>query len=506
MRMKDGKRKRLNYICLMRWLRQLTWPFYVSLLFGILVTAWQWFAINPDGIAYSDIALKWSQGHVYYAINAYWSPFWSWLLAPFFWLGIKPLVAIHMLQLLLLFLALCDWRRWLSWLSGKSRPNWLPWLELAGGINLAYYAQAIAGPDLLATILFLHFLRMLISDGRSVYTGMLLGVMFLTKAYLFYFGLLATIIVLIYRVQQGALWAVELRRILKILCVSLLLFIPWIYLLHHKYGTLGVGSAGNYNALYRYPGGVEHPWKTGGLIAPPDPYSTFAWTDITNIHSQYQRLQRQKPASIASILSYNLVKSVRLLLFNCAFAFIALFFWLRHKNKKFQQWPRAFVIAALAGLYLAGYQLFSAEHRYFWPVFMLVNSLPVLWTDSLPKNKLFTGMLCLLTTIPHSLFRGFFPRNGLDEYTQSTILIHKIPEGSRIASWHTRQSWFISFFNRYHDYGGLAGNGPHAYRLAAERHRIQYVLFTQSDLTAVKAAFPDQAIDSIGTWYYLKLK
>ena len=93
----------------MRWLRQLTWPFYVSLLFGILVTAWQWFAINPDGIAYSDIALKWSQGHVYYAINAYWSPFWSWLLAPFFWLGIKPLVAIHMLQLLLLFLALCDW-------------------------------------------------------------------------------------------------------------------------------------------------------------------------------------------------------------------------------------------------------------------------------------------------------------------------------------------------------------------------------------------------------------
>ncbi|MBL7813208.1 MAG: hypothetical protein JNL57_13380 [Bacteroidetes bacterium] len=490
----------------MRWLRQGSWPLYISILFGIVVTAWQWYAINPDGIAYSDIAGKWAHGRFYEAINAYWSPFWSWLLVPFLWLGLTPLAAIRLLELLLLFFALIDWKHWLQWLAGKQRPAWLPWLELAGGINLAYYAQAISGPDLLATLLVLHFVRLLISDRHTAYMGILLGIMFLTKVYLLYFGILASGLALIYRIQQGTIWAAELRRVFSILSISLLFIVPWIAALNYKYGNLSLGSSGKYNAQNRFAGGIEHPWKNGGLIPPPDEYSTFVWTDITTVYPTYQRLQQQKPASVIPVLSYNVKKSVRLLMINCAFTLFAFYFLVRHRKKKLHSFPRVLILTALAGLYLAGYQLFSAEHRYFWPVFMIGISLPVLWMDFLPKRVLFTGGLCLLLTIPHSLVRAFYPRNGLDDYKQAVALLDKIPPGSRIASWKTRETWFISFHNRYRDYGGLMGEAEVRQSLAARQHQIQFVLFQSTDLASVKAAFPAQTIDSAGNWYYLTLK
>src|SRR5215468_8991394 len=53
----------------------------VAVLFG-LSQAWAWrYYIEPDGVSYIEIAHAYIQRDFAHAVNAYWSPLYSWLLA-----------------------------------------------------------------------------------------------------------------------------------------------------------------------------------------------------------------------------------------------------------------------------------------------------------------------------------------------------------------------------------------------------------------------------------------
>jgi hypothetical protein len=43
---------------------------------------------NKDEISYISIAEKYARGDFIHAVNAYWAPLLSWLLAPLLWLGL----------------------------------------------------------------------------------------------------------------------------------------------------------------------------------------------------------------------------------------------------------------------------------------------------------------------------------------------------------------------------------------------------------------------------------
>ncbi|MDD9865664.1 MAG: hypothetical protein OXS32_04890, partial [Verrucomicrobiales bacterium] len=49
--------------------------------------------LNTDAIAYMRVAEYWSTGNFDFAINGYWGPLLSWLMVPFLWLGVEPLLA-----------------------------------------------------------------------------------------------------------------------------------------------------------------------------------------------------------------------------------------------------------------------------------------------------------------------------------------------------------------------------------------------------------------------------
>ncbi|QUV78790.1 hypothetical protein [Chloracidobacterium thermophilum] len=77
----------------------LTWILLAYTALGLGLLAPYQFQINPDGIAYLDIAEKYARGDVWGAVNAYWSPLISWLTAGLRLLGLPPQVAIKLVLL-----------------------------------------------------------------------------------------------------------------------------------------------------------------------------------------------------------------------------------------------------------------------------------------------------------------------------------------------------------------------------------------------------------------------
>ncbi|HJN81819.1 MAG TPA: hypothetical protein QF478_03500, partial [Verrucomicrobiota bacterium] len=49
--------------------------------------------LNTDAISYMRVGEYWSVGNLGFAVNGYWGPLLSWLMVPFLWLGVKPLLA-----------------------------------------------------------------------------------------------------------------------------------------------------------------------------------------------------------------------------------------------------------------------------------------------------------------------------------------------------------------------------------------------------------------------------
>src|SRR5438045_7475715 len=71
-----------------RWASLLAFLILVVPLCGIYL-----YEIEPDSIAYISIAREYAAGDFTDAVNAYWSPLYSWLMVPFIKTGIDPLIA-----------------------------------------------------------------------------------------------------------------------------------------------------------------------------------------------------------------------------------------------------------------------------------------------------------------------------------------------------------------------------------------------------------------------------
>src|SRR5437016_3888922 len=60
-------------------LRRVFWS--AAIVLGFLQTWRDRFAISEDGVSYLDVGDAWARGDWHAAVNAYWSPMYSWVLA-----------------------------------------------------------------------------------------------------------------------------------------------------------------------------------------------------------------------------------------------------------------------------------------------------------------------------------------------------------------------------------------------------------------------------------------
>ena len=88
--MSSQKTEQLDESKLRFWLRVAWVVAYALMLVSMLNNLAR---LNTDAIAYMRVAEYWSNGNFGLAVNGYWGPLLSWLMVPFLWLGVEPLLA-----------------------------------------------------------------------------------------------------------------------------------------------------------------------------------------------------------------------------------------------------------------------------------------------------------------------------------------------------------------------------------------------------------------------------
>lgn len=256
-------------------------------LCGVLVP-WYLHRVAPDAVSYLTIARKYRAWDFSDAINGYWSPMFSWLLAPLLCLGAPAEVAARTLQVTIGLVALA-----VAWWLGKRLE--LPasvriWTTLGLVPAVAMYALTDTTPDLLVATILAAYLGVVIGQEypRSPWQGAACGLLgalaYLAKAYAFPFFLAHYLAVSAYLLWQRRSSGEEVRRLAAATVTGLLVFAivagGWAGLLSRKYSRMTIGTTGSYQFSLA---GRGHPTDIGGLYPPATTMAVSAWEDPTNL-------------------------------------------------------------------------------------------------------------------------------------------------------------------------------------------------------------------------------
>jgi 4-amino-4-deoxy-L-arabinose transferase-like glycosyltransferase len=220
---------------------------------------------DPDGISYLDMADAYHRGDWRAALNGFWSPLYSWLLA-FMMLIFDPpaqweFTAVHALNLFVYIIALASFSIFMRELlrANEERPKngRLPdWSWLVLGYSLFTWSTTqliplhLAEPDLIVSalvyLIFAMLLRMrmgTVTWSGSIILGVLLGLGYLTKAIMFPMAFVFTGIALILAGRSPK----KLIRIFIAFLVFLSLSLPYVVVLSNAKGHWTYSDAGHIN-------------------------------------------------------------------------------------------------------------------------------------------------------------------------------------------------------------------------------------------------------------------
>jgi len=149
------------------------------------------FMISADTLNYISVAELYASGQWSQAVNAFWSPAYSWLLVPFITAGVNGVVAVKIVNIVIGALILTT----LSSLAEtqKLEDAWTTLLLVAAVPFVASSAFLISTPDVLVVLVLTVYLRCLLRLHASNQTrmGALVGIIgfagYLSKFYLFLF-------------------------------------------------------------------------------------------------------------------------------------------------------------------------------------------------------------------------------------------------------------------------------------------------------------------------------
>lgn len=221
--------------------------------------------IEWDGISYLDIAWAYARGDWSHAINAYWGPLFSWILAVFLSISgvdrFRELVVLHAVNFVAFAFAIVAFvilvREIQRWQDQSANAEGTEPLT-TGQFSLVCYSiflyasrfllsPFIDQPDIILEALVILDTALLVRIARGdsrlrvfAVLGGALGASYLTKAVMFP---LAFVFLFCAFLVSGTGWR-AIRRTLLAALVFGLLAVPWIALLSHKEGRLTYGTVG----------------------------------------------------------------------------------------------------------------------------------------------------------------------------------------------------------------------------------------------------------------------
>ena len=249
--------------------------------------------LNTDAIAYMRVAEYWSAGNFEFAVNGYWGPLLSWLMVPFLWLGVEPLLAGKLAMLISgavffhgsLFLVCSVGLRLtdeliVAWMLALTIPGWM-------GENVT--------PDLLVAGLIAFALGQAVSSDwltnrrRALGTGVTWGLAYLAKAVALPVGVVASLLLaMCWWLGQAENRQSAWRQLGQAIGLFALVSLPWIVVLSLKYDKPTFSTSGAIAHAIVGPGNdrpAPHPF--GSTIYQPEPGRVTAWEDSSRMDYDY---------------------------------------------------------------------------------------------------------------------------------------------------------------------------------------------------------------------------
>ncbi|MGA8029638.1 MAG: hypothetical protein WB992_21045 [Bryobacteraceae bacterium] len=344
-------------------------PYALYLLLAAVF--WNFYAVqlNSDGISYLTIAREYAIGQWSAALNAYWSPLFSWLIAGALALHAPGLQSARLILLASGLTGIAALRRYsLQFcLARDIRAG----LAIIAAPVFAYFAMKVVTPDCIAlTLLLLYFnvtcANQSIRRRNSFYAGFLGALLYLTKAYSFVFvaAHLTLTAALRLRLSRQCSSPREIVSAYSISLASLLLFSgPWLILIGIKTGHPILSTAGSYNYALAHSGRSGHPMLNDGFFPPPNPDSVSVWEDPSRMSMPRPRKGQM------SIIGENLLQFAQYTGSASIFSpfILMIFAWMT-----LSRWRRREPVLCWACLLVAyllyplGYIPILIDHRYVW--------------------------------------------------------------------------------------------------------------------------------------------
>jgi len=248
------------------------------------------YTFQTDTLQYLVIAQKYANGFFADAVNSYWSPLFSWLIAIVLKTGIESFTAIYLIQLTTGIAAIYGVFKLIGLRKKKQYSSWLIYLSLT--TLIFSFAILVPTPDLLlATIgiwymIYLSRINYLVERKYpTLIFGILGTLLYFAKAAGFFFFLLSYTAYSFYVGNKDPLIR---KAVIKQYIISLFTFLFlssfWVAAISKKEKKILISSTLEYNfniigpAMNPYVFDLlHHPYENGKLVKPPDENSVSGW-------------------------------------------------------------------------------------------------------------------------------------------------------------------------------------------------------------------------------------
>lgn len=459
------------------------------------------YQVNSDEISYITIALKYLHGNYYEALNGYWGPLLSWIIAPFLGMHLKPLFAAKVASLLIGALTLTA-----TYLFSKTvkMNDYIRYVILVLLIPIIiWYAFAMTTPDLLVSgFLILYFYSIFRKNYKKKHiygfsAGTLGGLAFLAKhfaGFFFLFHFLVMNIIYYFYEKNRSYRNNILKNTFFGFCTFLLISGIWILLISNKYGRLTISSSSTFNRATVGPFSQGAPIFSEGLIPPPNSTAVDSWEDPTFYINYFpSKMRNWSPFESKALFRYqvNIVVSNIKILFNTLEVHNSFMLWLiillitisikDFLKYKFNNIYLLYLLTIL--LYIFGYSTVFIIERYLLPIIIfslvisgnIINNIFVNFKLNTIQKILFLALFfTLLTFKPSNLLNEskYLERGKQDLYL---LLKNKVKTNARTAT-NTKfeETEVLSFYLKDQFYGQTININSKTILEDLEKYNIDY--------------------------------